>query len=48
MNQKEYIEKVISLKEQIVYMYSINCGKLAAVLEQELANLPEPTDPLTV
>ncbi len=42
MNQIEYIEKVQSLKEQIVYMYSINCPKLAEVLKEDLAALPEP------
>jgi hypothetical protein len=42
MNQIEYIEKVQSLKEQIVYMYSINCPKLAEVLKEDLAKLPEP------
>lgn len=42
MNQKEYVEKVQSLKEQIVHLYSINCPKLAEVLKADLAALPEP------
>jgi hypothetical protein len=48
MNQKQYIEKVQSLKEQIVHMYSINCPKLAEVLKADLAALPEPEEVLTV
>ena len=39
MNQMEYIEKVQSLKEQIVHMYSINCPKLAEILKADLAAL---------
>lgn len=41
MNQIERIEKIMSLKAEIVHMYSINCPKLAEVLKEELAAIPD-------
>ena len=47
MNQIERIEKIISLKEQIVHLYSINCPKLAEVLKADLEAIPDAEDGLT-
>jgi len=41
MNKIERMEAIKSLKEQIVYMYSINCAKLAEILKADLAAIED-------